>query len=307
VTGGAGFIGSRLTGVLLHQGFETFVLDNLSVGLRERVPREAFFIEGDLQDATLMHRIVKDYGIDAICHLAARVSIRDSISNFYEDAKTNVIGTLNLLRAALSGSVWKFVFASSMAVYADSPSPTPINEDAVTAPISPYGISKLTSEQYIMNLLSHEGRNWTVLRLFNTYGPGQGFTPYVGVITIFTTKLMRGESPCIFGDGRQIRDFVYVGDVVHAFLQALQRSHTGGVFNIGSGIPRSVNDVAEVLKRNINPTIPIQYGPRQWGEIIHSIADISKARAVLGYAPTARFEEKIDEIIETIKDSEEAL
>lgn len=301
ITGGAGFIGSHLGRLLLEQGHEVTVVDNLSVGNRERVPAGAELVVEDVLDGEKMARIVQDRRIDKVCHLAARVSIRASTDGFREDAEINILGTLSMLQAALKSDVRKFVFASSMAVYADSPTPDPVAENFSTAAISPYGISKLASERFIENILTQAGREHVSLRFFNTYGPNQTYTPYVGVITIFINKLLSGEDPVIFGDGEQVRDFVYVGDIAAGVASALGTEHVSGIFNLGSGQPRSVNRVADLLCRKIDPSRVIGYAARKPGEITNSVADISAARQALGFHPTGVLEDRIDEVIDAIR------
>jgi UDP-glucose 4-epimerase len=295
VTGGAGFIGSHLVERLLQEGLQVVVLDNLSVGKRENVPEGAEFVLGDVRDPTVVSAAIA--GVDAVFHLAAKVSIRASVAGFYEDAETNLMGTLNVLRACASAGIKKFIYASSMAVYADSAKPVPLPETHPTVPISPYGVAKLASERYAMLVAAQSGFQAVALRYFNTYGPRQTFTPYVGVITIFIQRLLRGEPPLIFGDGEQCRDFVYVGDVVEATYRALVCPVDGEVCNIGSGVGTSVNQIAALLCARLGPGIEPQHVPAHPGELRNSIADISKAKQLLGYEPRARLSEKIDEII----------
>ena len=171
VTGGAGFIGSHLSRALLERGAQVVVYDNLSVGKEDNVPYGATLIRADLQDYGQLAKAVKES--EVVFHLAARVSIRASMDGFYEDAQTNLIGTLNLLRALAGSSVRKVIIASSMAVYADTERPHPISEDYATEPLSPYGISKLASEKYALLICRILGIKVAVLRYFNTYGPGQ--------------------------------------------------------------------------------------------------------------------------------------
>jgi UDP-glucose 4-epimerase len=295
VTGGAGFIGSHLVEALLEKGDSVNVIDNLYMGKRENVPPEARFFEGDIRDATLLEQALE--GVDRVVHLAARVAIRDSVANFYEDAQTNLMGTLQLLEHCGRRNVKRFVFASSMAVYGDSQNPTPISESYLQEPISPYGLSKLAAEKYITLLARQFDLPSVCLRYFNVYGPRQTFTPYVGVITIFIRNLQRGEPPTIFGDGNQQRDFVYVGDIVKATLLALASDVSGEVFNVGTGKGTSVNRIAELLIQKLRPDLEPRFQPAQPGEIRNSIADISRIRERLGFRPEAELSEKIDEII----------
>jgi len=295
VTGGAGFIGSHLVEQLLRNGLEVTVLDNLSTGRRSNLPPEVDLILGDVRDPAIVLAAVS--GADVVLHLAARVSIRASVDDFWQDAETNLVGTLNVLRACVSREVRKLVYASSMAVYADAPQPVPVSEDHATAPISPYGIAKLASERYVTLVAGQSGFDAVALRYFNTYGPRQTFTPYVGVITIFIRQLLRGEQPVIFGDGEQCRDFVYVGDIVDATVRAMTSDVSGEVFNVGSGRGMSVNHIAALLCERLAPQITPQHVAAHPGELRNSIANIDKARRLLGYEPHGRLEDRIDEVI----------
>jgi UDP-glucose 4-epimerase len=299
VTGGAGFIGSRLVRRLLEDGVRVTVLDNLSVGRREQVPAAARFVEGDL----LNPRDCEDAldGCEALLHLAARVAVRSSFEYFVEDAQCNVIGTATMLRAAIqSRSVRKVIVTSTMAVYADSPTPAPIPETHPAMPLSPYGVSKLAVERMTHLVAGAAGLQSIVLRLFNTYGPGQRLSPYVGVITIFEDALRAKRPPTIFGDGLQTRDFVHVDDIASGFIAALRADVTGETFNIGSGRPRTVVDVYETLARALDSNVRPTFAPAVPGELRNGLASIEKARRMLGYAPRHRFEDAIPAVLEEI-------
>ena len=283
VTGGAGFIGSHLAEALLAKGLRVAILDDLSVGNLNNVPRGAEFIRGDVRSTQDVQRSLAD--VEIVFHQAARVSIRSSVKQFYEDAETNLMGTLNLLRCCADSGVRKIVYASSMAIYGDSPSSDPIPENYLQEPISPYGISKLAGEKYCLRFSRDSGIHCLVLRYFNTYGPRQTFTPYVGVITIFTHRLLDGRPPMIYGDGEQRRDFVYVGDVVEANLAAMNSDIARAVFNVGTGRSTSVNQIAELLCQRIAPQVRPIHVDEHPGELRYSIADVSRISAELGYRP----------------------
>lgn len=299
VTGGAGFIGSHITEMLLEKGLRVTVLDNLSVGKRENVPSGATLIEGDIGDLKLARKLTGE--CDIIFHEAARVTIRASVDTCYEDAQTNLMGTINMLRACENSAVRKFILASSMAVYSDSPSVRPVEESFSKEPLSPYGISKLAAEQYVHLLCRINGIDSIVLRYFNTFGPRQTFTPYVGVITIFINKLLRNEPPVIFGDGEQLRDFVYVGDIARANILAMESGSDGITVNIGTGIPTSVNQIAQLLIGRLTPGITPEFGPARPEELKISYPDIALANKLIGYLPQYRLEDKIDEVIAYIR------
>lgn len=295
VTGGAGFIGSRLARQLLALGIDVTVLDDLSMGTRANVPDGARFIEGNVCSQQDVAQALQ--GAEIVFHQAARVSVRASVKEFFQDADTNFMGTLNLLRCCAGSSVRKLVFASSMAVYAEGPADRGIREDDPTEPISPYGIAKLAAEKYCFQLAREMGIDCHVLRYFNTFGPGQTFTPYVGVITIFIRRLLQGRQPDIFGDGEQRRDFVYVDDIVAANILSMQSDLPAGLFNVGTGRATSVNDICALVRAKIDPAIAPRHLPAQPSELRHSIAAIDRASAQLGYTPVATLEDKIDEVI----------
>ena len=284
VTGGAGFIGHHLARALLDKGLAVTVLDDLSVGRLENVPDGARFVRGDVRDDGALEAALE--GVDCVFHEAALVSVRASVDRFVEDADVNLMGTLALLRAMARARVRSGILASSMAVYADHPRPEPVSESAATVPISPYGVAKLAAERYWLLLSRAAGIRATVLRYFNTYGPGQTFTPYVGVITIFVNRLLAGERPVIYGDGEQCRDYVHVQDVVAANLLALERSSDGRIFNVGTGRGTTVNAIATELISRLAPAIePLREAARA-SEVRNSIADIGAIRGELGFAPS---------------------
>jgi UDP-glucose 4-epimerase len=297
VTGGAGFIGSHVSRALLARGVRVTVLDNLSMGRREAVPDGARLVVGDVRDRAAATEALQ--GADAVIHLAAQVTIRGSFDRFYDDLDTNLMGTANLVRCLDPSRIRWFTLASSMAVYADCPSPMPVSESHSTEPLSPYGVSKLAAERVCRQMLGAADIPLTVLRFFNTFGPGQTYTPYVGVITIFVTKLLRGEAPRIFGDGEQQRDFVHVGDITDGVLGSLGKAE--GIFNLGSGTPRTLNDLAALLIDRISPGVRAIQEPAREGELRFSVANIAAARAAFGYAPRRSLEVHLDDVIADIR------
>jgi UDP-glucose 4-epimerase len=296
VTGGAGFIGSHLTRSLMERGLQVTVLDNLSVGSADVLPSDARLVEGDVRRPEDVDRALQ--GVDCVFHLAAQVTIRASFERFYDDVDNNLMGTLNLVRRLVSHPVGHLTLASSMAVYADTDSPEPIAEHARQEPISPYGMSKLAAERIGAQVLSATPTRFSVVRYFNTYGPGQTFTPYVGVVTIFATRLHRGESITIFGDGAQARDFVHVDDIVQGTILTLDGPP--GVYNLGTGRATTVNRVAELLRSHIHPAAAIEHEPAQPGELRYSVASIERAQRQLGYRPMRRFEQDVLPVVDAI-------
>jgi nucleoside-diphosphate-sugar epimerase len=303
VTGGAGFIGQHLVRALLARGYSVRVIDDLSVGRKENVPADAELIVGNVTE-TAVAESVQD--CEVVFHLAARVAIRSSFEFIVEDVAANVLGTASLLKAfAASPHTKKFILASSMAVYADSEQPIPIDEEYIKDPISPYGISKFAAEMLVMRQCESVQKQGVALRLFNTYGPGQIFSPYVGVVTIFTKTLMAGKTPSIFGDGLQCRDFVHVDDVVRGFLAAMDGPSASGVYNIGSGVGTTINDVYKKISSTLGFDIPPNHEIAAQGELRYSIANIDKARSRLGYEPQHRFDQSIVNVIREITENKQ--
>jgi UDP-glucose 4-epimerase len=299
VTGGAGFIGSHLVRALLARGMAVTVLDNLSVGRRENVPAEAALVEGDILDAAAVDRALQ--GCDVVFHLAARVAIRSSFDFVVEDTMTNVSGSASVLAQACgTDSVRRLLTASSMAVYADAAAPAPVNEQHDLRPVSPYGVSKLAAEHLTHTMCAAAGKESMVLRLFNTYGRGQAFSPYVGVVTIFVNKLHSGQTPQIFGDGEQCRDFVHVEDVVTAFVRAMDSDATGETLNVGTGKATSINAVYAAVSRGMGSEVRAEHTAAVPGEVRYSIADIEKARRLIGYQPKHVFENSVNDVVQDI-------
>lgn len=298
VTGGAGFIGHHTVGALLRRGHEVCVFDNLSMGKRERVPGDATFVLGDVLDPDTLGRALGAFRPETIVHLAARVSIRASAEDFTEDAMQNFIGSCRVLEGAVAAGVRRFILASSMAIYADTPEPVPIGENDSIQPPSPYGICKHAAEMLVHRVGGQSGLETMVLRFFNTYGPGQTLTPYVGVMTIFIHRILAGEPPMVFGDGSQCRDFIYVGDVARACVLAVESRQSGKTVNIGTGRGTTVNQVARMLLERMGSSLQPQYTAPRAEETRNSIADPRLAREILGFEAQATLEAKLDEVIE---------
>lgn len=257
-------------------------------------------IRGSVLDESAVSEAVS--GCHAVFHEAARVTIRGSTDQFVEDAETNLHGTLKLLRTAGKARVKRFLYASSMAVYSDSETPAPVPETHPTQPISPYGIAKLAAERYVLLTGKNLGLEPVVFRYFNTFGTRQAFTPYVGVITIFATLLLRGQDITIFGDGSQTRDFVHVSDIVQANMLGLsENSAVGRIFNVGTGQGTTVLQLGNLLREKISPGSKILYAPAREEELRNSVADIAEARDVLGYQPRTDLASQLPEIIQTIQ------
>lgn len=297
VTGGAGFIGSHIAEELLEPSRgEVLILDNLSVGKRENVPDGASLIEGDLKDREILRQILP--GIDVVFHNAAFVSIRGSFEKLEKDLEVNCMGTLNLLRESAEAHVKKFIFASSMAVYGDAKM-LPVCEEVPPVPNSPYGLSKVRGEMYCRIFQEKFGIQTIVLRYFNTFGPRQTPSAYVGVLTTFINQALDGRPLTIFGDGRQSRDFVGVKDVARANILALDCPQSG-IFNVGSGTEVTINEIAEEILRYIGGGERVHL-PAPPGEVPRMLADIERARKILGFVPQEEIKKSIPGLIEEWK------
>ncbi len=281
VTGGAGFIGSNLADALLAEGHEVHIVDNLSTGSRKKVPAEAAFHELDIRDGGALGALVASIRPATIFHLAAQADVRRAIEQPDFDAAVNVIGTINVLEAARHADA-RVVFTSTGGAaygeYPDLPIPTP--ETAEARPMSHYGASKLAGEGYCLLYHRLYGLPVVILRLGNVYGPRQDAHGEAGVVSIFSGRLLDGVAPRVFGDGLQTRDYVFVGDVVQAFLAA-RTAGTGEIFNIGWGREVSVLDLLEGLDAPLAP----EFAPARTGELQRSALANDRAHQVLGWKP----------------------
>ncbi len=290
VTGGAGFIGSHLAEALLERRRRVRILDNLSGGSRDNVPRGAEFVEADLRERGAVAAALN--GVDTVFHLAALASVPRSIERPEETNAVNVEGTLALFVAAGRANVRRIVFASSSSVYGETPT-LPKHESMTPDPLSPYAVSKLAGEYYARTATSHLGVEVVSLRFFNVYGPRQDpGSPYAAVIPIFLAKLAKEEPLPVFGDGEQTRDFTFVTDVVHGCLLAAEAAGAGGkVYNLAGGRPVSVADMAHVLGRVAGREVELEHKPPRDGDIKHSYADSSAALRDLGYRTSVGLDE----------------
>jgi UDP-glucose 4-epimerase len=287
VTGGAGFIGSHLVEALVAAGCNVAVIDNLSTGrlsnlaaVRDRIT----FYQGDFRDPRLLNQAVT--GCEVLFHLAAIVSVPWTVENPVDSAAVNEMGTLQVLEAARRHHVRRFIGASSCAVYGDG-SRNPKQENMPPKPLSPYAIQKLVGEQYARLYSELYGMETLFLRYFNVYGPRQDpSSPYSGVISIFMNRAIAGQSPVIYGDGKQYRDFVFVNDVVQANLLAAAAKPAGGhVFNIGTGEFIRIRELWQIIRKIAGTTAEPVFEPQRPGEILESLADIDRARCDLGFTP----------------------
>ena len=295
VTGGCGFIGTHLCRRLLAEGHSVLVVDNESNGSRENLPSGVKFIRGDVtRPAEIEPAFAR--GLDAVCNIAGQVSIIRAFSDPTLDLRTNVEGTLNVLQLCVKHRVPRLIHASSMTLYGDCLAvPTPESERC--QPDSYYGITKLAAERYVhaTALRSDLGFDFAVtsLRMFSVYGPGQSFSnPYQGVLGIFSGNLLRGEPITVFGDGEQTRDFVYIGDVIDAWVKVLKTpSSYGKIINIGSGRSLSINELASAVVAAFGAAgHPIVRAATRPGEQRSVRAHIGLAKSVLDWEPRTSFE-----------------
>jgi UDP-glucose 4-epimerase len=288
VTGGAGFIGSHMVEQLVKEGYNVRIIDDLSSGKIENIQRllstgKVDLVIGDIRDASFVTKNVND--IDVVVHFAGVASVPFSFKNPELTFDINLFGTLNLLRACVEMDVSRFVFVSSCAVCGD-PQSLPVREEHQTNPISPYAESKLMAERYCIGFQQRQFLQAVVMRFFNVYGPRQGMNDYSGVITRFIDCVRQKKPLLIYGDGSQTRDFVNVHDIVQAVLASIKSSESEGeVFNIGSGTPTSINELAKTVLELAGVDLEIQYEKPRAGDIKDSYADISKAMKFLGYEP----------------------
>jgi UDP-glucose 4-epimerase len=277
VTGGAGFIGSHVADALLARGDDVHVLDNLSSGKRENVPDGATLHEGDIRADC--ERVFDDVRPDACFHLAAQIDVRISVERPDVDAEVNVIGTVHVLEAARKHGT-KIVFSSTGgAIYGECDRPAP--EDSPRQPLAPYGTSKLSAEEYLAMYNRLYGTSHVSLRFGNVYGPRQDAHGEAGVVAIFMSRLRDGETPRIFGDGKQTRDYVYVGDVAAATLAGL--GHDGSVFNVGTGTETSVLELYEHIQRVSGIKREPEFASARAGELQRSVLDPARAERDLGW------------------------
>jgi len=294
VTGGAGFIGSHLAEELVRRGEKVRVLDNFSTGKRDNLaPFRNFIelIEGDIRELETCRRALR--GVDFVLHQAAQTSVPRSISDPLQNHDTNINGTTNLLVASHEAKVKRFIFASSAAVYGDSHA-FPLREGNEGVLLSPYALSKLVGEEYCRLFYQLYGLETVCLRYFNVFGPRQDpVSEYASVIPLFINKVLSEERPQIFGDGEQSRDFVFVGDAVEANLGAVEAPDEalGEVFNIASGERTTVNTLVREISELMAVSVMPFFTDLRPGDILHSLADIGKARRVLGFEPLVGFKQ----------------
>lgn len=289
VTGAAGFIGSNLVDRLLADGQVVVGLDDLSRGklanLAQAETHDDFtFVEADITDPKLID-VVAAADVEAICHLAAQIDVRISVQDPIEDARLNVLGTINVLEAARRGGVRKVVFTSSGGSIYGEPENLPVNESVPVNPLSPYAASKVSGEVYLSMFRGLYGLETTALALSNVYGPRQDPHGEAGVVAIFGSALLQGKATAIYGDGSAVRDYVFVGDVVDAFARAIGTDGDGCRFNIGTGVGTSVRELHTAIARLAGAADTPRSAEARLGELQAITLDVSAAGVSLGWAP----------------------
>ena len=302
VTGGAGFIASHIVDAYLQQGHEVHVIDDFSTGHKLNLNPNAVLHKSNVADADAASVILK-IKPDVLNHHAAQMDVRHSVEDPLFDAGVNILGFVNLLEACKKAGTSRVIFASSGgAIYGDE-EPIPADEDHPKKPMSPYGVSKMTGELYLAYYHMAFGMHYVALRYANVYGPRQSTKGEAGVVAIFISQLLAEKPPTINGDGKQTRDYVFVGDVVKANVAALETSHLGGI-NIGTGRETDVVTLCRMLQQRADSKVEALYGPAKTGEQMRSCLDISLAARVLDWRPNIGLEEGLTQTLAYYREKE---
>jgi UDP-glucose 4-epimerase len=299
VTGGAGFIASHIVDAYIQEGHDVVVVDDLSGGNKNNVNPKARFVHLDIRDKKL-DAVFGSGKFDVVNHHAAQMDVRRSVADPQFDASVNVLGGLNVFECALRNGVHKIVFSSTGGAIYGEQDYFPADELHPLRPLSPYGITKLCTEKYLFYYKEVHGIDHVILRYANVYGPRQNPHGEAGVVAIFASKMMRGEQPVINGDGKQTRDYTFVGDVVRANVAAL--SYRGSnIFNVGTGVEHDVNYLFDNLRIHLNPSLVEKHGPAKLGEQIRSVISFAKIQKDLGWTPTVQLHEGLKTTAEYFK------
>jgi UDP-glucose 4-epimerase len=301
VTGGAGFIASNIADALIDEGHNVFVLDNLSSGFEKNINSKAKFIKADIRDKNLSDLFAKEK-FDLINHHAAQMDVRRSVADPAFDADTNIIGTINLLQNCVKYGVKKFMFASTGGAIYGEQDYFPADEKHPTSPLSPYGISKLSVEKYLFFYMAQYNLKYTILRYANIYGPRQNPHGEAGVVAIFSKKLLNAEQPIINGDGKQTRDYTFVGDVVKANLITLS-DNASDIYNVGTGIETNVNELYNKMNKIISKGQVEKHGPAMAGEQLRSVITSEKLKQKFGWSPSTSLEGGLKNTVEFFREN----
>lgn len=295
VTGGAGFIGSHIVDRLVEEGHEVAIFDSLRSGKEENINSKAKFFKGDVRDAEFLKSTFAEFSPEVIFHLAAQNDVPTSMENPYEDQDINIVGMMRLMDAARDAGVKKVIYTNTGGAFYGNVQEDhlPIKEDEPPLkPTSYYGVSKLCAEYYLRLYGNMYNIPWISLRYSNVYGPRQDGNKEAGVVAIFTTKLLNGETPTINGDGSHTRDYIYVGDVVEANIKALSYEKSE-YFNIATGVEVSNLEVFETIVGELDKDIKPNFGPERAGDALHVSLDPSKAEKMLGFKAEKDFKEGV--------------
>ena len=295
VTGGAGFIASHVVDAYIAGGHEVVVIDNLSSGQRHNLNPKASLHSMDILDPRIQG-VIGEIRPDVLNHHAAQMDVRRSVADPVFDARINVLGFLNMLEAGRAAGLKKVLFSSSGGAIYGEQEKFPAPEDHPTRPASPYGVSKLTGENYLAYYRATFGIPYVALRYANVYGPRQNFRGEAGVIAIFIDQLLSGNAPVINGDGKQTRDFVYVGDVAAANMLALDSTFVGAI-NIGTGVETDLNTLYAKLAAGLGVKVASTHGAAKKGEQRRSVLETSRAEKILGWAPKTSLDQGLAETI----------
>ena len=305
VTGGAGFIGSHVVDAYVNAGHDVWVIDDLSSGSKFNIHPQARFIQLDVRDKSLRD-LFNDEQFEIVNHHAAQMDVRRSVADPSFDASVNILGGLNVYENARTCRVKKIIFSSTGGAIYGEQEQFPADEDHPTRPLSPYGIAKLANEKYLFYYKEVFDINSVILRYANIYGPRQNPHGEAGVVAIFASKMIGGDQPVINGDGKQTRDYTYVGDVVRANMHALE--HDGSeIFNVGTGIETDVNTLFRHLKQLLQPTCPEKHGPAKEGEQLRSVISHAKIGRVFGWKPETPLAEGLKRTAEYFKKTGQAV
>jgi len=304
VTGGAGFIGSHVVDLFIAQGYEVVVLDDLSTGRASNLNPAAKFYKMDIRDPKV-REVFEAEKPDYVSHHAAQMDVRRSVAQPLFDADVNILGSINLIECAKAFNVKRFIYISTGGAVYGEPERVPCEETDPINPICQYGASKHTVEHYLFMYYFNYGLKYTVLRYPNVFGPRQDPHGEAGVIAIFTGKMLAGDPVMINGDGEQTRDFVYVGDCARANYLAATVDHEPGIYNIGWGLPTSVNDIFSTLAKVTGYSRSVHYGPAKVGETRHIYLNAAKAGKDLGWSPTISLEDGLEKTVEYFKVAEQ--
>ncbi len=301
ITGGAGFIGSHIVDRLIEEGHEVVVVDNLVTGKKKNINKGARFYKADICSSKL-EKIFKKERPELVSHHAAQIDVRKSVSDPVYDAQVNILGMINLLQCCIKHSVRKVVFASSGGAIYGEQEAFPASENHPLKPVSPYGIGKLTGENYLYYYKINYGLDYINLRYANVFGPRQDPFGEAGVVAIFTNKMLKGEQPIINGNGIQTRDYVFVEDVVEANMAVIQRG-VSDAYNVGTGKETSVNELFRHLMEITKADIKEVHGPGKKGEQLRSVLDYGKISKECEWEPRVSIQEGLKKTVEYFKNN----